>query len=167
MYMCVYMCICIYTHIYIHTYIYRDMSMYRILFNFVKTEVLTRKVAFKTQKHVFFQIIISTGTISVPTLPKIHTFSNTHGKCRNDPTKAVCGQSSLLMQSTITSQVIYLAKEPLFSETSSICFLEVRLSNFGHGRRNQQMENKAGQISKTVHQASREPLQGTKSQKLQ
>lgn len=33
----------------------------------------------------------------------------------------------MLIQSTIGSQVIYLSKEPLLSETPSICFLEVKL----------------------------------------
>ena len=41
------MCICIYTHIYIHTYIETCLCT-EFFFNFVKTEVLIRRVAFET-----------------------------------------------------------------------------------------------------------------------
>lgn len=85
-------------------------------------------------------MVISIGNISAPTLPKIHTFNNTCEKCRNDPTKPVCGQSVDAKDNRLPcyflSQGAFVLRDFIHLVSGS----QTAYSNLGHGRRNQQME---------------------------
>lgn len=121
-YMCVYV-VCIYICIY--TYIYPCTCLCTQSFYFVQTAVLTRRVAFETWKHIFSKWLFLQATFQLLLFLK---FTHLIIHVRNvemTPQNQFVGK--VLMQRTIGSHVIFLARELLFSETSSIWFLEVKL----------------------------------------